>query len=152
MHLVAFNAFLRVGEMTSDVANNDGHCLQYRDVVVDKQGCVINFKSYKHSAPGTITKCVIKRQDGHNCPVYQLESYYRLRGNVMGPVFINIDGSLVGRDQFVRMLEKSLSHIGLSGGCYKSHSFRIGSCCHAMEQGKSETQIRLLGRWHSNAF
>jgi hypothetical protein len=49
----------------------------------------------------------------------------------MGPVFINIDGSLVGRDQFVRMLEKSLSHIGLSGGCYKSHSFRIGSCCHA---------------------
>jgi hypothetical protein len=50
-------------------------------------------------------KCVIKRQDGHNCPVYQLESYYRLRGNVMGPVFINIDGSLVGRDQFVRMLE-----------------------------------------------
>lgn len=152
MHLVAFNAFLRVGEMTSDVANNDGHCLQYTDVVVDKQGCVINFKSYKHSAPGTITKCVIKRQDGHNCPVYQLESYYRLRGNVMGPVFINIDGSLVGRDQFVRMLEKSLSHIGLSGGCYKSHSFRIGSCCHAMEQGKSETQIRLLGRWHSNAF
>jgi hypothetical protein len=55
-------------------------------------------------------------------------------------------------DQFVRMLEKSLSHIGLSGGCYKSHSFRIGSYCHAMEQGKSETQIRLLGRWHSNAF
>jgi hypothetical protein len=36
----------------------------------------------------------------------------------MGPVFINIDGSLVGRDQFVRMLEKSLSHIGLSGGCF----------------------------------
>jgi hypothetical protein len=50
MHLVAFNAFLRVGEMTSDVANNDGHCLQHRDVVVDKQDCVINFKSYKHSA------------------------------------------------------------------------------------------------------
>jgi hypothetical protein len=39
MHLVAFNAFLRVGEMTSDVANNDGHCLQHRDVVVDKQDC-----------------------------------------------------------------------------------------------------------------
>ena len=108
MHLVAFHAFLRVGEMTSDVANNDGHCLQYRDVVVDKQGCVINFQSYKHSAPGTITKCVNKRQDVHNYPVYQLESYYILRG----PVFINIDGSLVCRDQFVRMLQKTLSHIG----------------------------------------
>jgi hypothetical protein len=69
--LVAFNAFLRVGEMTSDVANNDVHCLQYTDVVVDKHGCVINFKSYKHSAPGTITKCVIKRQDGYNCPWQQ---------------------------------------------------------------------------------
>jgi hypothetical protein len=54
MHLVAFHAFLRVSEMTSDVANNDGHCLQYRDVVVDKQGCVINFQSYTHLAPGTI--------------------------------------------------------------------------------------------------
>ena len=30
----------------------------------------------------------------------------------MGPVFINIDGSLVGRDQFVRMLQKTFSHIG----------------------------------------
>jgi hypothetical protein len=90
MHVVVFHAFLRVGEMTSDVANNYGHCLQYRDVVVDKQGCVINFQFCKHSAPGTITKCVIKRQDGHNCPVYQLESYYRLRGNLMGPVFINM--------------------------------------------------------------
>jgi hypothetical protein len=120
-------------------------------VVVDKQGCVINFQSYKHSAPATITRFVIKRQDGRNCPVYQLESYYRLRGNVMGPVFINIDGCLVGSDQFVRMLQKTLSHIGLSGGCYKSHNFRIGACCHAMEQEKSETQIRLLGRWHSNA-
>ena len=152
MYLVAFHAFLRVGEMTSDVANNDNHCLQYRDVVVDKQGCVINFQSYKHSVPGTITQFDIQRQGGHICPVYQLESYYRVRGNVMGPVFINIDGSLVGRDQFVRMLQKTLSHIGLSGDCYKSHSFRIGACCHAMEQGKSETQIRLLGRWHSNAF
>ena len=116
MHLVAFHAFLSVGEMTSDVTNNDGHCLQYTDVVVDKQGCVIYVQSYIHSATGTITKCVIKRQDGHNCPVYQLESYYRLRGIVMDPVFINIDGSLVGRDQFVRILHKCLSHIGLSGG------------------------------------
>lgn len=138
--------------MTSDVDNNDSHCLQYRDVVIDKQGCVIHFQSYKHSVPGTIIKFVIKRQDGHKCPVRQLEIFYRLRGNVMGPVFINIDGSLVGRDEFVRMLQKTLSHIGLSGDCYKSHSFRIGACCHAMEQGKSETQIRLLGRWHSNAF
>jgi hypothetical protein len=43
MYLVAFHAFLRVGEMTSDVANNNSHCVQYRDVVVDKQGCVIIF-------------------------------------------------------------------------------------------------------------
>jgi hypothetical protein len=56
MHVVVFHAFLGVGEMTSDVANNDGHCLQYRDVVVDKQGCVINFQSCKHSAPNKKTK------------------------------------------------------------------------------------------------
>ena len=89
MYLVAFHAFLRVGEMTSDVANNDSHCFQYRDVVVDKHGSVINFQSY-NSVPGTITKFVIKWQDGHKFPVYQLENYYRLTGNVMGPVYIRI--------------------------------------------------------------
>ena len=35
---------------------------------------------------------------------------------------------------------------------YKGHSFRIGAASPAAECGYSETQIRLLGRWKSDAF
>ena len=35
---------------------------------------------------------------------------------------------------------------------YKWHSFRIGACTWLMKQGKSDSQIRQRGRWHSDAF
>jgi len=43
-------------------------------------------------------------------------------------------------------------HSGLPFGRYKSHSFRIGAASLAAEQGLSDAQIWLMGRWKSNAF
>ena len=35
---------------------------------------------------------------------------------------------------------------------YKGHSFRIGAATFAAECGFSDAQIRLMGRWQSDAF
>ena len=35
---------------------------------------------------------------------------------------------------------------------YKGHSFRIGAASYAADRGFSDAQIRMLGRWKSNAF
>ena len=40
----------------------------------------------------------------------------------------------------------------LNPSVYKGHSFRIGAASHAAERGMSDAQIRILGRWKSNAF
>ena len=41
---------------------------------------------------------------------------------------------------------------GLNPARYKGHSFRIGAASHAADRGLSDAQIRVLGRWKSNAF
>ena len=44
------------------------------------------------------------------------------------------------------------SLIDLSPSLYKGHSFRIGLCTWYIKQGKTDSQIRSMGRWRSNAF
>ena len=41
---------------------------------------------------------------------------------------------------------------GLDPSRYKGHSFRIGAASYAEDRGLSDAQIRMLGRWKSNAF
>ena len=58
----------------------------------------------------------------------------------------------VSRKAFADLLALVFRHFGLPLGKYKSHSFRIGAASMAAEQGLSDAQIRLMGRWKSNAF
>jgi len=46
----------------------------------------------------------------------------------------------------------ALSFIGLSAQWHKGHSFRIGAATWAMQIGNTDSQIRVMGKWHSNAF
>ena len=49
-------------------------------------------------------------------------------------------------------LASVLSFCGLDTKRYKSHSFRIGAASDAALRGFSDAQIRLMGRWLSDAF
>ena len=37
-------------------------------------------------------------------------------------------------------------------GSYNTHSFRIGAATSAIETGISDVQVKMLGRWKSNAY
>jgi len=153
MFLLAFYGFLRIGEITrNDQNEGKNHCLQLQDVKAVSDGFIISFKSYKHSTPGLITQIHIGKQEINYCPVFHLAQYLYLRSKSPGPLFISPEGSPVNRVQFTQILNQSLSLAGLPSSCYKSHSFRIGASSFAMELGKSDAQIRALGRWKSNAF
>ena len=56
------------------------------------------------------------------------------------------------REAFAGRLSKAINLCGLDSSRYKGHSFRIGAALYAAMQGMSDSQIRILGRWKSNAF
>ena len=62
------------------------------------------------------------------------------------------NGTAVSHNFVVRNLSSVLNFLGLNSNLYKGHSFRIGAATHAASLGWSESQIRRLGRWNSNAM
>ena len=62
------------------------------------------------------------------------------------------DGKAISRTFFIAQLNAALKFNNLDSSLYKGHSFRIGAASWAAAKGFSDSQIRLLGRWKSNAF
>lgn len=155
MCALAFFAFLRVGEMT--VTGNVSNTLQLCNLskVYDHSGHVISFKlnfgDFKHNYNQRPFSLTIDRHS-EGCPVQLLLDYFQLRGPSEGPLFITSAGVGVTRERFTSLLNAAISYCGLNPTCYKGHSFRIGAASHAAEKGMTDAQIRVMGRWRSNAF
>ena len=151
----AFFGFLRMGEITFSAMTpppiqihqltklvNDAH-----DVV----GFKIKFLTFKHSYNQPPFYLVISPQSTF-CPVKILLQFLSARGDSQGALFIQEDGSAVSRSWFGAQLSSPIKLCGLNPSVYKGHSFRIGAASHAAEPRMSDAQIRILGRWKSNAF
>lgn len=156
MCLIAFYAFLRVGEMTSTTGLGP-QPLQIHQIVQlvnDSNSIVslkITFQDFKHSYNQPPFSIVINRAPAF-CPVQFMLDYLALRGNKPGPLFITLFGHPVSRSMFTDQLSLAIKFCGLNPAHYKGHSFRIGAASHAADRGFSDAQIRVLGRWKSNAF
>lgn len=156
MCALAFYAFLRIGEITSVPGgySNPLHLSQITKIM-NPAGFLIAFKltfgDFKHSYKERPFSIVVSRQT-HSCPVELLSKYLAMRGSRPGPIFITVDGLPVSRSTFSNQLATAIQLCGLPPARYKGHSFRIGAASHAAEHGFTDTQIRLLGRWKSNAF
>lgn len=143
MFLLAYHAFLRVGEMTHST-----HNLKIDDIDIQKGSVVIRFASFKHSQqPVTITI----RATSENCPVEALAHYIQLRGKAAGCLFM-LNSKPVPRARFVAVLQQTVRMAKLPTDRFNTHSFRIGAATDAAVAGRSDAQIRSLGRWHSDAF
>ena len=53
---------------------------------------------------------------------------------------------------FRSYLKALLNQLGLDNSCYNTHSFRIGAATSAESAGLSESQIKTMGRWRSDAY
>ena len=78
--------------------------------------------------------------------------YLVLRGNCPGPLLCHCSLAPITADQFNTELQRCLSFCAPDTRRYKGHSFCIGAASHAADKGFSDTQIRTLGRWKSDAF
>ena len=157
MHSLAFYAFLWIGEITSASGGSANPPLQLYQLtrLLNSAGELIAFRvafgNFKHSYNERPFSLAVSRQH-HSCPVEFLSKYLAMRGSRPGPIFITVYGSPASRSTFSNQLSVAIQLCGLAPSRYKGHSFRIGAASHVADQGFSDTQIRLLGRWKSNAF
>lgn len=86
------------------------------------------------------------------CPVAAVLAYMIRRGPRPGPLFEFRDGRPLTRPRFVAKVKEALALAGVDNTCYSGHSFRSGAATTAAEQGVSDTMIKTLGRWKSDAY
>jgi hypothetical protein len=155
MYLLAYFAFLRVGEFTTDPGSISTHVLMKQDVELQSTSLgtsiLVTMHHYKHSM-GRHANLRIMPQPDIICPVSALRTYYDVRGNVPGPLFILSDGLPVTRSYFATNFNIALQWANLDSRYYKGHSLRIGAATTAAAMGMTDVQIQVMGRWRSNAF
>ena len=150
---LAFFGFLRIGEIT-DSAGVD-HTIQVDDVQFDdnKNSVTVTIQSSKTDQYGyNETLQVMKNSDRIVCPVKQLLAYLVIRPKIQGPVFCHLNHKSVTRFQVSSILKSALSFNGYNPDHYNTHSFRIGAATTAALMGKTDDEIKLMGRWKSNTF
>ena len=154
---LAFYAILRLGEITAIPSQASTPPLQLYQVkkLLSATGDLVSYKvtfgNFKHQYNARPFSIIVSHQSVC-CPVTVLPKYLAFRGFHPGPLFMTVDGLPVTRSWFSTQLSFAIQLCGVFSSRYKGHSFRIGAASHAAEQGFPDAQIRLFGRWKSNAF
>ncbi|XP_077979653.1 uncharacterized protein LOC144434995 [Glandiceps talaboti] len=158
MFLLAFHGFLRIGEMTVREQKEHQRVLQRSSIQFlrlpnNLLAFQLTITVFKHNTENRPFHLLIKATGLPGlCPVHAMIDICRWRGCRPGPLFIMPTGSAVTREHFVSHLNICLNFCGLDASRYKGHSFRIGAASRAAALGLSDAQIRVLGRWKSDAF
>lgn len=146
MFLLAFHAFLRVGEICSS-----RHALSLCDVIMHGSYVRVSFKSFKFSQ-GRSPHVFIPSHPSMLCPVAALHVFLKVRGTSPGRLFINSSGSPYSVLWFRSALSKISELAGLRAWGITPHSFRVGAATSAAALGIPEDTIQRMGRWSSRAF
>ena len=152
MFLLAFHAFLRIGEITVHSRTRSEFVIQLTDVTISHSHIVLVLCHFKHNTSGRPVTLHISQTHNKYCPVQALSRFPKVRGSFNGLLFAFANASPISRNYFCQYLRKALECVGLNPSKYKAHSFRIGAATTAADMGMSETQIQSMGRWKSTAF
>ena len=152
MYLLAFHAFLRVGEFTVSANKTSDQVIQYSDITLTSDKVLVTVRFFKHKGTRHPVTLSIGRKGDNLCVVTALFQYIQHRGIRNGPLFMFPDGFPVSTNFFNRQLLLSLKWAGLDPKIFKGHSFRIGAATSAALAGASDLQLQAMGRWNSNAY
>lgn len=155
MMVLAFKAYLRVGEMVPRGRTRVQGCLQMGDVLLSGDLISLSFRHFKHSTRQGPQSLQVRGEcvpDSLIYPASFLRDFLSVRGGVRSTLFAYPDGSPMLRSEFDVSLKRLLDFCGYQTTAFKGHSFRIGAATAAALRGESDAQIRAAGRWASDAF
>ena len=151
MFTSAFFGLFRIGEITTE-----GHnvvCLDMSQCNLLEDKVIIKIVHFKHNvSQDPVILSFSKQSDKLICPVTAMGKYFEFRGLDSGPLFCFLNKKPVTRKFFSQKLKNCLNFCGFDLKAYKCHSFRIGGASYLSSLGYSDSQLRKLGRWNSNAF
>lgn len=151
--LLAYFALLRVGELTLSNKNSADKILNFDDVVLCNSGTVkIKIRLSKTDQLGKGTNLEITPSNESLILYKSLSTYMKMRPNIKGPFLCHFGGSCMTTYQFSQMLKKCIQFLGIDTLTFKSHSLRIGCATYLHMKGKSEEEIKTMGRWKSTAY
>lgn len=76
----------------------------------------------------------------------------RILAHPLDPLFVDPYGNVLSKSNFVSSVRMLLSMCGKNPSLYSGHSFRAGAATDASDKEFHSHDIKLLGRWASNAF
>ena len=86
------------------------------------------------------------------CPVSALIAHLAVRLSRGQHLFVWEDGKHLSRSEFGHLLKWALEAAGLETSRYCGHSLHIGAATSAAAAGVPDHLIKVLGRWHLEAF
>lgn len=155
---VAFFGFLRVSEFTvpSQHSYDQLNHLSLADLTLNNRRSPTVVQIHiKHSKTDPFRQgasVFLSKTHKGICPVRAIIDYLIVRGGKEGPLFLWPDGTMLTRKLFASALTNILSQINVPPQLYNTHSFRIGAATSANQAGLSPLQIKVLGRWRSDAY
>lgn len=152
---LAFFGFLRIGEISFVNKCTEQHIVNISDIELDEDRFEVSVKisSSKTDQFGKSTTLVLSKvSDNEVCVYKHLKSYLNIRPNVQGQLFCHLNHKKLTRFQFLSVMKLALKFLNLNPDDFNTHSLRIGAATNAYIEGKSDEEIKIMGRWKSNSF
>lgn len=86
--------------------------------------------------------------------VCSMESYMSLRSqaSMFEPLFVFRSGAVLTRTMLISQLRDLLQICGIQADAYSGHSFRSGGATDSALSGMADWELKLAGRWSSDAY
>ena len=151
--LTCYYGCMRIGELC--FSGNRNNILKTRAAEFVKTKDTKYFKftlaQFKHSKEPATLAFAANPSSSH-CPVAALEDYLSRRPGNAEFFFATQLGSSVKRAWVADNLKKLIRLAGFKGDAFTTHSLRAGRATDLAEAGVSDAQIRVAGRWRSDAY
>ena len=155
---LAYFGFLRVSEFTTSSPDyfDSSTDLLLSDVALDNRVSsttiqIILKQSKNDQFRAGITICLGKTTHAV-CPVDTLIQYLAIRGGTPGPLFLLPNNQSLTGASFRSALKKAFQELHMDHRRFNTHSFRTGVATSAKHVGMSDSHLKALGRWRSDAY
>jgi hypothetical protein len=155
---LAFAAFLRLGEITyrrkENLTSGTFMGITRADVCISAthDHLVLRLKRSKTDYEHQGVNIIVAASGLPTCAVSHMRALFRAHpAPLTAPLFILSTGGFP-RQRLVDLIKSRLSSSGEDPSKFAGHSIRRGAAQHAANTGLTDSEIKILGRWSSDAF